>query len=546
MLTERRQAAVRHLLTSHLTNGPVIGFVITSPDSTAGQPSIFRRNWPVFSALVCFGLTLAATEAAIWPRTGGLLIYPLDDTYIQMAIAKNLARDGTWGVSHQFANAGSSLLWPALLAASYALTGVNEWAPLALNIAAGVLLLVIAARVLAQHLPEPAVAAWLALLVFGIPLYHVARIGMEHTVACLVVIWTVATVAQTLQSGRPPSWPVLCSGALLTTVRFDLAAVVVPLAGALAAYSGWRAAVGFAGLAAGPILAAAVYSWQQGWPLLPTPILLKHRMAGFAPTFEGVLSVVGGGFALLLKTPSLLVIVLVCLVLLVTRRHNDRGSRGAAIMQAVVVAAILIHVNFGQTGWMFRYEAHLIGAGLIAIAVDLRRATRWVGPANRLAAVMLLAVLASPFAIRAGQAFVEITHETYARRYDFLTTEFFAQHPWTGGLVTGHVGVIGFRTDLPIIDSMGLLTPELLAPGRAPDPAIVDRLARARGVKVSFAPAAGWHCVGEWVLDGLPEHLYAVDAETAKRLAADAMAFSVMHDLTLTLGAAGCATSATP
>lgn len=504
------------------------------------------RHWPLLSAVLLFVVLLALVEAAIWPRTDGLPIYPLDDTYIQMAIAKNLARDGTWGVSHQFANAGSSLLWPVMLAATYVSIGVSDLAPLVLNVAAGVLLLVIAARVLARHLPEPAVAASLAALVLGIPLYHLARIGMEHVVACIVVVGTIAAIARTLQSGLPPSWLVLCSGALLTAVRFDLAAVVVPLAVALAIFAGWRAAAVFAGLSTGPILAVAAYSWQQGWPLLPTPILLKHRMAGFTPNLEGVLSALGGGLALLLKTPTLLVIVLVCLVLLMTRRRNDAASREPAIMQAVVVTAILVHVHFGQTGWMFRYEAHLIAAGLIAIAVDAPRAMSWIRSGNRLAAIALVTVLASPFAVRASEAFLELVGQTYADRYDFLTTEFFAQHPWTGGVVTEHVGVLGYRTDLPIIDAMGLLTPELLAPGHLPDPVVVDRLARERGVKVSFAPAVGWICVGEWVIDGLPEDVYAVDVETAKRIEADLIAFSEAHDLPLTLGAAACAVKPLP
>jgi len=74
----------------------------------------------------------------------GHLIYPLDDTYIHMSIAKNVVLHHVFGVTrYEFTSSTSSPLWTFLLAITYLAFGVNERSPLILNLLFGTLAILI-------------------------------------------------------------------------------------------------------------------------------------------------------------------------------------------------------------------------------------------------------------------------------------------------------------------------------------------------------------------------------------------------------------------
>ena len=106
-------------------------------ESSVRNPLTIQRfvRLPLVAALVALGaLVLFFLRYATGYRTHPI-VYALDDTYIQMAIAKNLSLDMTWGINAgEFASASSSILWPLLLGTVYAGFGINEFAPFLLNL----------------------------------------------------------------------------------------------------------------------------------------------------------------------------------------------------------------------------------------------------------------------------------------------------------------------------------------------------------------------------------------------------------------------------
>src|ERR1035441_10239357 len=123
-------------------------------------------------AIEFYLIVSAACVASLLMRTNGQLIYPLDDTYISMAMAKNLAQHGIMGLTrYEFSASSSCPLWILSMAAVYRLTGVTWWVPLALGFMAGLAALLAAYRVLRAYTENALVIAGaLAALCFLTPL----------------------------------------------------------------------------------------------------------------------------------------------------------------------------------------------------------------------------------------------------------------------------------------------------------------------------------------------------------------------------------------
>src|SRR4029079_5892389 len=67
-------------------------------------------------------------------RLNGTFIYPVDDAFIHMELAKNLAFYGNWGInSHEFGAASSSILYTLILALLTKIFSAGMILPLVVN-----------------------------------------------------------------------------------------------------------------------------------------------------------------------------------------------------------------------------------------------------------------------------------------------------------------------------------------------------------------------------------------------------------------------------
>src|SRR4051794_15575749 len=218
------------------------------PRTVMTRGSLVARHWPFVAVAIGFLAAHAALTAAMIGATGGHLVYPLDDTYIQMAIAKNLAAHAVWGVTRfEFAGAGSSPLWPLLLAGLDRVTGLGARLPLAANVGAGLLVIAAGYAVLRRHISSQAgQAAALGLVVIAAPLPALALIGMEHTLQCAAALATTAAGAAWCGApragGRRLGIAVALLGATLVASRYEGATVVLALVVVIGVMRGWRPA----------------------------------------------------------------------------------------------------------------------------------------------------------------------------------------------------------------------------------------------------------------------------------------------------------------
>jgi hypothetical protein len=141
----------------------------------------------LFISLLALFLSVFLIEFRVMKHTGGVFMYPLDDTFIHMSVAKMVAFHDTWGISaNEFESASSSILYTIILASIFKIFSANVVIPFIINAIAGVALLIALQRWLRkENLPARAQLIILILIIFLTPIPVLIVTGMEHTLQCL-------------------------------------------------------------------------------------------------------------------------------------------------------------------------------------------------------------------------------------------------------------------------------------------------------------------------------------------------------------------------
>src|SRR5436190_4681669 len=69
------------------------------PVTPPAADSLWQRHKPFFAALIVLLGLCGWIYALCLQNTGGHFVYPLDDTYIHLTMARTLAWEGVWGIN---------------------------------------------------------------------------------------------------------------------------------------------------------------------------------------------------------------------------------------------------------------------------------------------------------------------------------------------------------------------------------------------------------------------------------------------------------------
>ncbi len=347
------------------------------------------RHWPLIVALAALLIVVIRWVIRSTDAQDGRLVYALDDPYIHMAIAKNLARHGVWGITrYEWSAASSSPLWTLLLAAIYVVTGPQEIAPFVLNLLGAGLTLGLMWRLFRRHHLPPLFSLIMLLAVtFLTPLPTLIFTGQEHLLHLLLTVAFTGLILRalldddlTLRSGA--WWALVAVAAALPLVRYE-ALFMIGVAVILLVLRGrWIGAVLIAAAAAVPLLIYGALNVSSGGFWFPNPIMLKSRFAAadnLDQTIESVTRLFSydylKAFYWELFGGDTLRITLLILAALATyaarslRQPSTADPRG--LMLILFAGGAFLHLRLASLGWFYRYEAYLIGWGLFVLAVAL-------------------------------------------------------------------------------------------------------------------------------------------------------------------------------
>ena len=309
-------------------------------------------------------------------QTGGHFTYGLDDPYIHLAIAKNFAAHGVWGVT-EFANtsASSSPLWTAMIASVIKVSGNTIYSPLILAMLFAALCpLYLYKRFVTRGMSVP-VAIIAAIAVFLVsPLHVLPFIGMEHCLQIFLVLlfgfWLMDRLDRQGDSKDIVSCVLLT--ALMCLTRYECVfLVVIPFLVSVWRRD-WRLALP---LAVGPVLGLggfALFSHFMGMPLIPNSIILKgNRPSGTLVAYVlNILTRMGHG--LYSSWPSFTDVFLMGLAsgLTLLLKPFRRTTKPLQVFVWTSLGSCALHAGFATIGFsIYRYEAYLVA--FIATAVVL-------------------------------------------------------------------------------------------------------------------------------------------------------------------------------
>ena len=420
------------------------------------------RFWPsVVAALVVAG-SLAVALPAVRAQGEGRLVYPLDDTYIHMGMAKHLATHGVWGVTrYQFSSSSSSPLWTLTLAAAYAATGVHDVTPLVLNLVFAVLLLVAGDRWLAR-LSVPALprAVVLVGLVLATQLPALILMGMEHVLHLFLTVWFAdRAIAILVAPDRttPGERVMLCvSGALLGASRYEGLFLVAIVCVLLVCRRRPGLGVGLGAAAVAPLVALGLVAIANGSLFVPNSLLLKaggEQLSGltvlFRPPGTADLELFG-------RNPALSIVLVAAVIagaIALARLRTPWQPPVLAPLMLAVMIALHAHFAFSSLFWVYRYDAYLAGFGVIAIAIAVAAARLGTLPLAAGLAVFISAV-ASPAQALYPDATIRGARENFLEHYG--AADFVNRYYPAGPVVVNDIGAFSYFGDARFFDLFGL------------------------------------------------------------------------------------------
>jgi hypothetical protein len=469
-------------------------------------------------------------------KTSGQFVFPLDDTYITMALAKNFALHGSWSISNDtFQSATSTPGFLLLLAGLYRVTGPTVWGALLFSFSFGFLAIVLAYRMLRSVRPSVQFCALFAIVIFT-PLPVLGLLGMEHTLHIALVLLFLPAVGEALAQGTNPPWKLLFLSAALVATRYEGLFMVACASLFFLGQRQIRAAFALGLAGASPLVVYGVVSVLHGCYWLPHSISLK----GFASS--GDLSTLRlelrNHFVTCLSgAPYLGAFIGAMLVLLWLRPvREDRAVRAAL---GIVFGAILLHLLLAAVGWVYRYEAYLIAASIAVIALAVSRVNIL---RHKFAGLALVAFAIFGFwklAQRTWDAETSLPNRSAGIYFEHIQMARFLAGLEPGIRVAANdVGAINFFSAIRCTDLAGLADKEIfwLKRKKQYSTAALDDLAAKRHVQLvvvnpswfnDFSPTAAgpalprsWIRLQEWVLPYNAPLLvfYAVDPAEVPRL----------------------------
>ena len=434
--------------------------------------TIRNKSVVLFLSVGALIIPIILIELNVLKVTGGILIYPLDDTYIHMSIAKNLALHNNWGISaNEFQSASSSLLYTLLLSGLFKLFSVNTLIPFIINLIAGIVLLFVIQRSLQkENISFVAQLIILLLVIFFTPLPIIIISGMEHTLQCLFSFLFIFNFCDWINKNESAKTKFPTSlfiyGMITCALRYEALFIIAIACCVLLYYRKIIAAFALGFIAILPLIIFGIFSIAKGSYFLPNSVLLKASPVelqgnGFINFISNILidklTTAKSGITALATQRLLLILPLVYLFFY----QQIKKEITYKLIALFLIVCTLLQLSFAKTGWFYRYEAYLILCSTVFVSILF---SRYYKPLRLRENKVLLPVLVLisfflffPLILRSAAAYSKASQaciNVYEQQYQMGS--FVKKYYNTDTLAVNDIGAVSFFNESSVIDLWGL------------------------------------------------------------------------------------------
>ncbi|MFP3832204.1 hypothetical protein [Chryseobacterium sp. SIMBA_028] len=408
-------------------------------------------------------------------ETENYFTYILDDAYIHLAIAKNFAFHGVWGVTkYAFSSTSSSPVFTVILSGLIYVLGDHELIPLVFNTVCAFFTIYFLNKYYADYFSTTKSIilsnlftlffASVSLLVFS---------GMEHVIQALVMVVNVLCLERWLRSeykDRYYSGWFYGTLALLGLIRFDFMFYFLSLALVFLSQRRWKQVAWVLVFGFIPILIFGYFTYQETGYFFPNSVVVKGAKFDFSGDyFYQIASILFNKilynryfyFAGLL--PLLISVFLI--VKDVKKGLNFQKIVARNFLLIVWCITLFLHGTFSQLTRLYRYEVYILIGFAMAIIPRLRSVfeqRNFLLKENRLVSSLLLLSCLTLLLKIGIVSYLIVVGSRNIYEQQIQSARFLKKYYNESKVVANDIGGICYFTDIRLLDYEGLGSKEVM------------------------------------------------------------------------------------
>ncbi len=413
--------------------------------------------------------------------------YALDDAYIHLTLAKNLAFYGTWGMHPgEFSSSSSSLLWTVLLASLMKIFGPTTVLPMCTSLISGFVLIYFYVKIAVKLPTKFAQIGWLIGLLLISPLSQLVLIGMEHLLQTLLFLIFFGVAIDWFKSNRfNKFYLLLLLAPLVATIRYEGLFLIAGCCFLYFMERNWAKGLLLGLIAIVPILLFGLWSIKQGGFFFPNSLMMKTDAGLISNPYLFLKN-------LCLKihnlSPLLWAIILFNTAVICFMQTTNAARSSLRKGSFVLLTTTVFHAFFARTGHLFRFEAALVTlawAHGLSLFFYYFNSTKMVIEKARIG--FFLSVISIPFLIRAQYIIrgsrISIKN---VRQHHYVMNEFLKKH-YSDKLFALHdIGIVGFYNPSKFIDLAGLGSTDFIDSGARTNRDSMENYCRNKGISIGL------------------------------------------------------------